>query len=61
MTVWEFDVGVTTHDLLKEGVTEAWRVWVRVWEEDPIEAHVIAGQIAGSVPGWYVTRIQYLE
>lgn len=56
---WEFDVGVTTHDLLKKGVCVAQWVRVVVWAESAMEAHVIAGQIVGC--HGYVTEIRYRE
>lgn len=44
--VWEFDVAVSTHDLVKAGVTvAAWiRVQVAAYSYD--EAHLVAGQMA---------------
>ncbi len=59
MSVWEFDVGVTTHELLQKGVTVAQWVRVHVWSDDAIEAHIIAGQIVGC--HGYVTEIRYRE
>jgi hypothetical protein len=56
---WEFDVGVTTHDLLKEGVVVAKWIRVYVWSEDAMDAHLLACQIAGC--HGYVTEIRYRE
>lgn len=56
---WEFDVAVTTHDLLKEGVVVIQWVRVYVWSDDAMDAHVLAGQIVGC--HGYVTEIRYRE
>lgn len=51
---WAFDVSFSTHDLLKEGITE-WR-WRRVvvWEENFTEARLIACQMVIAL-GFYAT------
>lgn len=59
MKAWEFDVGVTTHDLLKAGQTVAQWVRVVVWSDDVMDASVTAGQIVGC--HGYVTAILYRE
>lgn len=48
MTVWEFDVAVSTHDRLKRGVTvAAWRR-VTVWSESYTDASLAALQLAAA-------------
>lgn len=59
MEIWEFDVGVTTHEWLQRGVTVLQWVRVRVWSDSAMEAHVLAGQIVGC--HGYVTAILYRE
>lgn len=49
MIVWEFDVAVSTHDLLKTGVTEAAYVRVFVAAESRGEAALLAAQMAAVV------------
>lgn len=56
---WEFDVAVTTHDLLKVGVVAARWVRVVIWSDDAMDAHVLAGQMVGC--HGYVTSILYRE
>lgn len=56
---WEFDVAVTTHDLLKVGVVAAQWVRVVIWSDDAMDAHVLAGQMVGC--HGYVTSILYRE
>jgi hypothetical protein len=46
---WEFDVCVSTHELLRQGVTEATRVRVEVAAKDHCEARLIAAQMAAVV------------
>lgn len=47
MAVYEFDVGITTHELLQEGVLVA--QWIPVQVEAPswVDASLLAIQIAG--------------
>ena len=54
MEVFSFDVSFSTHDLLKEGITE-WR-WRRVVvaAKDFTEARLIACQMVIAL-GWYAT------
>lgn len=59
MSVWEFDVGVTTHDALKEGCTVLWWLNTRVWADSYAEASLIAAQM-GACHG-YVTECRYRE
>lgn len=60
MEVWEFDVGVTTHDALKEGHTVLWWFNTRVLAEDYMEASLVAAQMA-HVGDLYVTECRYRE
>jgi hypothetical protein len=55
LQVFTFDVGVTTHDLLKRGVTVHHYRRVDVAAEDHTEAAVIACQMAGIAQDFYVT------
>lgn len=45
MTVWEFDVGITTHDLLKVGVLVDQWLNVRVAADSYLDASRIAIQM----------------
>lgn len=56
---WEFDVGVTTHELLQLGVTVAQWVRVHVAADSHLEAAEIAIQMGGIVG--YATDCLYLE
>jgi hypothetical protein len=49
MTVWEFDVGVTTQELLKQGVIVDHYVLVQVAADSYLEASQLAIQMAGVV------------
>lgn len=49
MTVWEFDVGVATHELLQQGVLVDHYVLVRVAADSYLEASLLAIQMAGVV------------
>lgn len=60
MSVWEFDVGVTTHEDLKEGRTVLWWFNTRVWADTYAEASLIAAQMA-HVGDLYVTACLYRE
>lgn len=51
MTVWEFDVGVTTHELLRLGVLVDHYVLVRVTAGSYLEASELAIQM-GFVVGY---------
>lgn len=55
MQEWEFDVGVSTHDLLKEGVTVRHYTRVNVAAETHAEARLIACQLA-ACGGWMPTE-----
>lgn len=55
MNEWEFDVGVSTHDLLKEGVTVRHYTRVIVAAESYTVAQVIACQMA-ACGGWMPTE-----
>lgn len=56
MTVWEFDVAVSTHDLLRDGFTVAqWRR-VTVAADGYSEASLVALQMA-ACRGWMPTDI----
>jgi hypothetical protein len=55
LQVFNFDVGVTTHDLLKQGVTVDHYRRVVVAAEDYTETAVIACQMAGIAQDLYVT------
>lgn len=48
MSVWEFDVGVSKHDLLKEGVVVRHYTRVSVAAESYVEARLIACQLAAA-------------
>lgn len=56
VTEWEFDVDVSTHDLLKRGVTVADRRRVTVEADDYLEASLLAYGLA-AVDGVQVTDI----
>jgi hypothetical protein len=49
MSIYEFDVAVSTHDLLRKGITEATLVSVQVEAEDHCTASLIATQMASVV------------
>lgn len=51
--MWEFDVAVTTHELLQQGVTAAAYVLVQVEAPNYTEAELVACQMAYCVG--YVT------
>lgn len=55
MSEWEFDVGVSNHDLLKEGVVVRHYTRVSVWAETYAEARLIACQVAAA-GGWMPTE-----
>lgn len=59
MTAWQYDVAVTTHELLQLGVTEAQRVRVEVEADTELEASQIAIQM-GFIVG-YATDCAYVE
>lgn len=46
MNEWEFDVSVSNHDLLKEGVVVRHYTRVSVWAETYVEARLVACQLA---------------
>lgn len=48
MQEWEFDVGVSTHDLLREGVTVRHYTRVSVSASSYTEARLVACQLAAS-------------
>ena len=48
--VWEYDVGLTTHALLQEGVCVAWWTLVRVAAGSEVEASRTAIQLAWCGP-----------
>jgi hypothetical protein len=49
--IFEFDVAVSTHDLLQQGITEATYVRVRVMAETVTEAEIVACQMAMATGG----------
>lgn len=56
MKVYEFDATVSTHAWLKRGVSEVGLVRVRVAAKDPLDAELLAAQMAaavGEVTGTY--------
>ena len=55
MIEWEFDVGVTTHDLLREGVTVRHYTRVTVVAEHYTVARLTACQVA-ACGGWMPTE-----
>lgn len=59
-TVWEFDVGVSSHDLLQAGVPVA--AWRRVEVAAPsyLEAQLVACQLAAAVDGAMPTACVFL-
>lgn len=57
---WQFDVVGSTHELLREGVIEAWRARIEVAAPDYLTASLIALQMYAatiSMP----TNIYYVE
>ncbi|MBK1785126.1 hypothetical protein [Prauserella cavernicola] len=56
---WEFDVGVTTHELLQQGVTVAQWARVDVAASSYLEAAQLAIQMGGVVG--YATDCVYVE
>jgi hypothetical protein len=52
---WEFDVGVSTHDLLKQGVTVRHYTRVSVAASSYVEARLVACQLA-ACGGWMPTE-----
>lgn len=50
MTVWEFDVGVTTHDLLHQGVLVDHYTHVQIEAPTHLEASELAIQMAWTGP-----------
>jgi hypothetical protein len=52
---WEFDVGVSTHDLLRQGVTVRHYTRVSVAASHYVEARLIACQLA-ACGGWMPTE-----
>jgi hypothetical protein len=59
MHPWQFDVSITTHELLQLGVTEAQRIRVEVSAPAERDATLLAVQM-GFVAG-YVTDCAYVE
>ncbi|PXY20839.1 hypothetical protein [Prauserella muralis] len=59
MSEWAFDVGVSSHELLREGVTVGQWVRVEVAAESYLEAAEVAIQMAGVVG--YATDCLYVE
>lgn len=60
LVVWEFDVGVSTHDLLKLGITVHHYTRVQVAEDDHRTAGLIALEMAacgGLMPTALLDRI----
>ena len=55
MNEWEFDVGVSTHDLLKEGVVVRHYTRVSVSAKSYVEARLVACQLAAA-GGWMPTE-----
>ena len=55
MSEWEFDVGVTTHDLLKESVVVRHYTRVSVSAATYVEARLLACQVA-ACGGWMPTE-----
>lgn len=55
MTVFSFDVGVTTHDLMKQGVLVSHYRRVVVADDDHTSAAITACQMA-ALHGGYVTE-----
>ena len=55
MSEWEFDVGVSTHDLLKEGITVRHFTRVNVIANGYVEARLVACQLA-ACGGWMPTE-----
>ena len=55
MNEWEFDVGVSTHDLLRQGVVVRHYTRVVVSAETYVEARLVASQLA-ACGGWMPTE-----
>lgn len=55
MSEWEFDVGVSNHDLLREGVVVRHYTRVNVTAETYTEARLVACQLAAA-GGWMPTE-----
>lgn len=55
MQEWEFDVGVSTHDLLREGVVVRHYTRVSVFASSHVEARLVACQLAAA-GGWMPTE-----
>lgn len=55
MSEWEFDVGVSNHDLLREGVIVRHYTRVSVAAESYTEARLVACQLAAA-GGWMPTE-----
>lgn len=55
MSEWEFDIGVSTHDLLREGVVVRHYTRVSVSAETYVEARLVACQLAAA-GGWMPTE-----
>lgn len=60
MEVFTFDVGVSTHGLLREGVTVRHHTRVTVASEDFLSAQLMACQMA-ACGGWMPTEVSYME
>lgn len=56
METWEFDVGVSTHDLLKNGIVVHHWTLVHVAAPNHLEARLIACQMAAA-GGWMPTDV----
>lgn len=54
---WEFDVDVSTHDLLRRGIVVADRRRVHVVANDYLEAALAACQLASSVDDAFATDV----
>lgn len=57
---WQFDVCGSTHELLGEGIVEAWRTRVEVEADDYLTASLIALQMYASTVSM-PTAIYYVE
>lgn len=57
--IFEFDVGVSTHDLLRSGVIVRHYVRVQVWSESYTDARLTACQMA-ACGGWMPTACFYI-
>lgn len=60
LTEWQFDVVGSTHELLLEGVLEAWRARVEVLADDYQTATLVALQMYASTVSM-PTNIYYVE